>query len=70
MKFTERLKKSPKAFSLWAMASLATIDQWWPAVEFAASGGLGENAKTVASFLILFAGVMGWAIPQKSISGK
>lgn len=68
MKFSERLKKAPKALSVWAIGVLATQPAWWPLVEAAQLGFMGEDAQKWVTLALGVAGVLGWAVPQPSIS--
>lgn len=66
----ERLMKSPKSLAVWSMILAALMQVGWPAIEAASNGMFGENARPWAAVIMAVAGIFGWAVPQKSVSGK
>ena len=70
MSFFERLSKSHKSLAVWSLLVSIGGNLGWPLVEAASQGMLGEDVKPYALSLVALAGIFGWAIPQKSISGK
>lgn len=66
----DRAKVAWKAFSVQALAALASFSLWWPSIEAAAHAALGDKAQTVIQTGIAIAGIFGWLKPQASVSGS
>jgi hypothetical protein len=56
-----------KAFSVQAIAVLASQPVWYPIIDATARAALGEHAQPILTLTIGLLGVLGWIKPQASI---
>lgn len=65
-----RAQAAWKAFSVHALAALASFPLWYPTIEATAHAALGDKASVILQTGIAVAGIFGWTIPQRSVSGS
>lgn len=67
--FFQRLKKAPKSLAVLGLVVTGSSGWWWPIFESALNGHFGPDVQKWATLTLAVFGVIGWAIPQPSISG-
>lgn len=66
-KISRRITIAWRAFSVQALAALATMPQWYPHVKTLALFYFGPDAEMYLQTFIAFAGIIGWVIPQPKV---
>lgn len=71
MTFSKRASVAWRAFSVWALGLVASVNEWYPFVDTLARLHLGVDAsKTVYTTVIAVCGIIAWMIPQPKVSGN
>lgn len=66
-KFFERLISAPKSLAVIGLGMAGSSPWWYPILEHVASGSFGPDAQKWATLIVAILGIIGWAVPQKSI---
>ncbi len=65
--FSKRATIAWRAFSVWSLATVAALPEWYPHVKTIAVLYLGPDADKTLATIIAVSGIVGWMIPQKKV---